>query len=72
MVTSSASTQMICKYAVGPIVIPAFNSSSIPAELENLEALSQRTNQSLILAKTAELMVSLKWTRHLFLPTPSL
>jgi len=45
------------------MVIPASNSTSIPAELENVEAWSRKNNQSLNLAKTTELMVSLD--RHL-------
>jgi len=51
-------------------IIPASNSPSIPAEQENVEAWARNNNQSLNLDKTAELMVSLRWTRHLSLPAP--
>jgi len=50
------------------LIVPASNTSSIPDELANVEAWSRRNNQALNRSKTAEMVVSCRWTRGLVLP----
>ena len=50
------------------LVIPASNTSTIQTELDNVAAWNARNNQSLNISKTAELVVSRRWTRGLVMP----
>ena len=52
------------------MLIPASNSSSIPAELENVGDWSRMSNQSLSVAKSAEMVVSSRWISDLVQPPP--
>jgi len=50
------------------MIVPATNTDSIADELANVGAWLLRNNQSLNVVKSAEMVVSTRWTRDLVLP----